>query len=311
VHNRQEWQITPSVSVVISTYTIERLNDVLRCISSLRRQTLSPCEIILVLDPSEALFQGYAARVPTDIKVTSSDKVGLSNARNVGIITAEGEIVAFVDDDAVADEKWLEHMVKLYKDPLVMGVGGSALASWEVRQPQWFPEELNWIVGCSYKGLPTKRSPIRNPIGCNMSFRKKVFKKVGYFRDDIGRFGTRLLSKEETELSIRVLKGIPDAKIIYEPQAIVYHKVSGKRASLKYIWIRSFYEGVSNGLIGPELKHTRVMSVEASYLKYLIRVAIPRRLAGIYRLKAAAQLLVLALSMSAVFAGFFSSKLKR
>jgi len=301
----------PRVSVVISTYTIERLNDVLRCISSLKRQTLSPFEIILVLDPSEALLRGYTARVPTDIKVTSSTKVGLSHARNVGIMTAEGEIVAFVDDDAVADEKWLEHMVKLYDDPHVMGVGGSAMANWEVGQPQWFPEELNWIVGCSYKGLPTRRSTVRNPLGCNMSFRKKVFKKVGYFRDDIGRFGTTLLSKEETELSIRVLKGIPDAKIIYEPQAIVYHKVSGKRATFKYIWIRSFYEGVSNGLIGQEMKYSQVASVESSYLKYLIGVAIPGRLARIYRLKAAAQLLVLALSMSAVFAGFFSSKLKR
>ena len=226
-------------------------------------------------------------------------------------MTAEGEIVAFVDDDAVADEKWLEHMVKLYDDPHVMGVGGSAMANWEVGQPQWFPEELNWIVGCSYKGLPTRKSTVRNPLGCNMSFRKKVFKNVGYFRDDIGRFGTTLLSKEETELSIRVLKTIPDAKIIYEPQAIVYHKVSAKRATFKYIWIRSFYEGVSNGLIGPELKNPRVMSVEASYLKYLIRDAIPRRLARIYRVKAAAQLLVLALSMSAVFAGFLSSKIKR
>jgi glycosyltransferase involved in cell wall biosynthesis len=301
----------PSVSVVISTYTIERLNDVLECISSLKRQTLSPSEIILVLDPSESLFQSYSARVPADIRVTSSNKVGLSRARNVGIMTAEGEIVAFVDDDAVADEKWLEHMVKLYEDPHVMGVGGSAVASWETGQPQWFPEELNWIVGCSYKGLPTRRSPVRNPLGCNMSFRKKIFKKVGYFRDDIGRYGTTLLSKEETELSMRLLEGIPDAKIIYEPQAIVYHKVSGKRATFKYIWMRSFYEGVSNGLISQETKHSRVTSVESSYLKYLIGVAIPRRLARIYRLKAAAQLLVLVLSMSAVFAGFFSSKLKR
>jgi len=301
----------PSVSVVISTYTIERLNDVLRCISSLKKQTLTPSEIILVLDPSEALLRGYTASVPTDIKITSSDKVGLSHARNVGIMTARGEIVAFVDDDAVADEKWLEHMVRLYGDSHVMGVGGSAIARWEVGQPQWFPEELNWIVGCSYKGLPTRRSAVRNPLGCNMSFRKKVFTKVGYFRDDIGRFGTNLLSKEETELSMRVLEGIPEARIVYEPQAIVYHKVSGKRATFKYIWVRSFYEGVSNGLIDADSKHPRVTSVEASYLRYLIGVAIPRRLARVYKPKSAAQLLVLALSMSAVFAGFFSSKLKR
>lgn len=299
------------VSVVVSTYTAERSHDVLRCLSSLKEQTVPPAEIILVLDPSDTLFRHYRSRVPSDIMVISSDKAGLSYARNVGIVKAEGEIVAFVDDDAIADKKWLENLVRLYSDPLVMGAGGSVVANWEVKQPKWFPEELNWIVGCSYKGLPTRRSAIRNPIGCNMSFRKKAFKKIGYFRLDIGRFGKKLLSKEETELSIRVLKGIPNSKIIYEPQAIVYHKVSRNRASLKYIWARSFYEGVSNDMISLESKSVRVTSAEASYLKYLIRVAIPSRLVRIYSFEAAAQILILALSISAVFAGYLSSRLKR
>ena len=300
-----------SVSVVVSTYTTERLQDVLKCILSLGKQTLRPAEIILVLDPSETLFRDYRSRVPAHVKVISSDKMGLSSARNVGIMKAEGEIVAFVDDDAIADKRWLENLVKLYSDPLVMGVGGSAVANWEVGQPEWFPEELNWIVGCSYRGLPTRRSFVRNPIGCNMSFRKGVFRKVGYFRLDIGRFGKMLLSKEETELSIRVLKGIPNSRIVYEPQAIVYHRVSAKRASLKYIWLRSFYEGISNDLISSESEPAPALSAEASYLRYLIRVAIPSRLARIYSFKAAAQLLILALSMSAVSAGFISSKLRR
>lgn len=300
----------PDVSVVVSTYTTERLADVLSCLSSLREQTLRPSEIILVLDPSKTLFRSYRSRVPVDVKVISADSVGLSNARNVGIRNAEGEIVAFVDDDAIADKTWLENMAKLYSDPLVMGVGGSIVANWEVKQPKWFPEELNWIVGCSYKGLPTKRSDIRNPIGCNMSFRKLVFQTVGYFRFDIGRFGKKLLSKEETELSIRVLRGIPNSKIVYEPRAIVYHKVCQKRASLRYIWARSFYEGVSNSMISPESRSSRVKSAEASYLRYLIRVAIPSRLARIYSFEAASQLLVLLLSMSAVLGGFLSSKLK-
>lgn len=298
------------VSVVVSTYTTERLGDVLRCISSLRKQTLPPAEIILVLDPSETLFRSYRSRVPVDVKVISANKVGLSNARNVGIMNAEEEIVAFVDDDAVADKMWLENMAKLYGDPLVMGVGGSVVPNWEIKQPKWFPEELNWTVGCSYKGLPTRKSVIRNPIGCNMSFRKRVFQKVGYFRLDIGRFGKKLLSKEETELSIRVLKGIPNSKIVYEPRAIVYHNVCQKRASLKYIWVRSFYEGVSNTMISPESGSSRVLSAEASYLRYLIRVAIPSRLARIYSFEATSQLIILLLSMSAVLAGFLSSKLK-
>ena len=77
-----------------------------------------------------------------------------------------------------------------------MSVGGFIQPSWqgnEVR-PSWFPEELDWVIGCSYKGAPEVRSLVRNAIGCNMSFRKTVFEKVGGFNTNLGRFGDVLLS---------------------------------------------------------------------------------------------------------------------
>lgn len=295
-----------SVSVIVSTYTTKRLNEVVCCISSLKNQTFPPTEVILVLDPNEKLMEFYTSRISPSIRIVMSDDVGLSNARNTGVKNARGTIVAFIDDDATADEKWLEKLIKNYEDPDVMGVGGLTRAVWTGERPRWFPEELDWIVGCSYKGLPKRASTIRNPLGCNMSFRKTIFEKVGYFRTDIGRFGTELLANEETELSIRINRKIPNSKIVYDPSALVYHNVDRSRENLKYVWTRSFYEGVSKALVSSNSTRNSTLHTEDLYLKYLLSAAIPSRLSHAYRFENICQLFTLLLSVFAVFVGFFS-----
>jgi len=240
-----------------------------------------------------------------------SEHVGLSYARNAGAREAKGEIVAFIDDDAVADKKWLENLTGHYQDPSVMGAGGYVKPVWDGKRPDWFPEELDWIVGCSYKSLPEKLSTVRNPIGCNMSYRKEVFESIGYFASDIGRFGARLLSKEETEFSMRLLSRITNSRIIYDPSSIVYHRVTANRQNLRYVWHRSFSEGISKVLIDKKSSDQISGSTENSYLKYLLKVAIPSRLHNISKGENLQQLLVLVLSISGVFSGFLSAKVLR
>jgi glycosyltransferase involved in cell wall biosynthesis len=296
-------------SVVISTYSKERLRYLLDCVASLKKQSLKPDEIILVLDPYPDLVEFYESELYGDVKVIVSQSCGLSNARNAGVKNAQGDIVSFIDDDAVAEEDWLENLVKNYEDSNVVGVGGLIRPLWEDGYPIWFPEELNWIVGCSYKGLPERKASVRNPIGCNMSFRKEVFKTVGYFRTDIGRFGKNLLASEETELSMRILKEIQGSKIIYEPSAVVHHKVNKRRRSLRYVWTRSFYEGVSKAIISDEAIPSTNLSTEASYLKYLLSVSIPLRCRRIHKFEELSKLLTLMFSLSAVVSGFVTGKL--
>jgi glycosyltransferase involved in cell wall biosynthesis len=246
------------------------------------------------------------------VRIVVSENCGLSNARNAGVKSARGEIIAFIDDDAVADVNWLENLIKNYEDPMVVGVGGFIGPLWENGLPAWFPEELNWVVGCSYKGLPENRACVRNPIGCNMSFRKSVFEKVGYFRSDVGRFGKKLLAGEEPELSIRIYERISGAKIIFEPNAVVYHRVDRNRLSLRYLLKRAFYEGVSKGLISYSTQlSSSVLSAEDHYLKYLLRVAIPSRLRRFYKMDGMCQLMLLLFSTIAVFVGFSSIRLRK
>ena len=286
-------------------------NHVLRCIESVKEQTLQPHEIILVLDPNEELVKFYTLNLNDGVKILVSKEYGLSNARNTGIRNCEGEIVVFIDDDAIASKNWLETLVKNYNDPNVIGVGGFVKPIWQYKRPMWFPEELYWIIGCSYLGLPEHKAYVRNPLGCNMSFRKVAFVESGYFKTNVGRVGKKLVSDEETEFSIRVLDKIPDSKIVYDPKAVVHHNVNQKRLHFKYIWKRSFYEGMGKAVIRYEGKSVNALSTEKSYIRYLLRNTILSRICRIYDFQQLGQLFTLIFSSFAVFTGFLIGRLRR
>ena len=300
------------VSVIISVFSFDRLKEVIDCVKSLELQSLFTEEILVVLDPDEELINFYKSKLPKTTKLVISEKKGLSNARNAGIRAAKGEIVAFIDDDAVAESDWLENLVKNYDDPSVVGVGGLITPKWKGKRPKWFSAELNWVVGCSYLGLPKKKAFVRNVIGCNMSFRRTVFDKIGYFKSDVGRFGKNLLGSEEPELSTRILGKIPNSKIIYDPEAVVHHNVPKSRQKISYLWRRSFYEGLNKAILVSSKKNSvTTLSTENKYMKYILRHSIPSRVKRCYRFKNLAQLFILFVSFFAVFLGFVTGKILR
>src|SRR5205085_69247 len=81
-------------------------------------------------------------------------------------------------------------LLPAYANLEVIGVGGTVEPLWLHGRPPWFPPEFDWVVGCTYCGMPEVAGPVRNLIGCNMSFRREVFEGVGGFRSGIGRIGT-------------------------------------------------------------------------------------------------------------------------
>jgi GT2 family glycosyltransferase len=190
---------------------------------------------------------------------------GVSNARNAGVECAHGEIVAFLDDDAVADPTWLESLLAVYAETQAVGVGGRIEPIWISGRPAWFPDEFGWVVGCTYTGLPARRASVRNVIGTNMSFPRDVFAAVGGFDSRLGRVGSAPVGCDETEMCIRAGRRWPDRAIVYEPAARVAHKVPARRATWRYFLSRCYAEGRSKAVVAQVAGASSALSTERGY----------------------------------------------
>src|SRR5690606_27391198 len=132
-------------------------------------------EIVVVVDHNDDLLRRVKQDFADARVVPNEARRGLSGARNTGIAVATSDLVVFVDDDAVAKDDLVERLVDEFADEQVQVVGGAAVPRGQVRRPTWFPEEFDWVIGCSYRGMPTASAEVRNVFGCNMAFRRDVF----------------------------------------------------------------------------------------------------------------------------------------
>ncbi|MEM3885055.1 MAG: glycosyltransferase [Nitrososphaerota archaeon] len=188
--------MSPSCSVVIIARNAEKtISD---CLSSLLRQRFKPKEIIVVDNGSTDSTAKIATKF--GVKVIYEPIVGRSRARNRGIIESDGELVAFIDADAVADVDWLAWLMKRYEHGGLAGVAGSIKAL----NPDKFAAKL--------LELATANKPHYG--GGNIMYEKDAIVRVGMFNEN-------LQMAEDVELAWRVLKA--GKKIGFEPRAIVYH----------------------------------------------------------------------------------------
>ncbi|MFL5628355.1 MAG: glycosyltransferase family 2 protein [Ktedonobacteraceae bacterium] len=258
------------ISVIICAYTEDRWNDLVAALESVQQQTLVPREIILVIDHNSALLKRVQEHLPDVVVVENTEARGLRGARNSGIAVAQGEIIAFLDDDAVAIPNWLALLCEGYSDSRVLGTGGEVTPSWMGKKPAWLPEEFYWVVGCSYRGMPETAKTIRNPIGANMSFRREIFDTVGDFHSQNGHVGPRHAGGcEETELCIRARRRWPQSVFLYQPQAGVFHRVPGSRTNWRYFCSRCYVEGLAKAVVA---RHVGARDGLASERAYTLRV---------------------------------------
>lgn len=268
------------VSVVISTYKVAMVPALLTAVRSVLRQRYGNVEVIVVADEKPKLLSLLREGLPSRAALHINRGTGLSTARNVGIKHANGEIVAFLDDDAIAHPDWIANLVTHYEEPSIMGVGGKIVPLFDEDANSWFPEELNWIVGATYRGYPTQIQEVRNLMGCNMSFRRDKLEEIGGFSREFGKVNGGKAFHDDTEISLRLKNSFERGKLLYTPDAIVYHKVESYRSTLSYIVLRSYLEGQSKSHLTKRKSFgnsSKPLSVEESYISYLLREAIPRR----------------------------------
>jgi GT2 family glycosyltransferase len=274
----------PSVSVVICAHLTERLADTLAAVDSVERQSLAPAEIIVVVDHNPALHRRLTAELPDAVVLENSQARGLSGGRNTGIEAASGDIVAFLDDDAVADCDWLKFFAERYADPAIVGVGGLTLPAWGTRRPSWFPAEFDWVVGCTYVGMPTAPAPVRNVLGGNASYRRAVVQMVGGFRSGIGRSASkRPLGCEETELCIRIRQQRPGSVLFFDNRAVIWHKVPAARVRFSYFVSRCYAEGLSKAMVTGSVGVRDGLSSERSYSSRTLPAGFARGLGAALR----------------------------
>jgi glucosyl-dolichyl phosphate glucuronosyltransferase len=293
-----------SCSVIICACSMDRWPDICEAVLSVQTQETPASEIVLVIDHNRELFDRCRG-LGNVMVIENHEAKGVSGARNSGVAASTGDIVAFLDDDAVADPSWLKAMVPLFDDPLVRGVGAAPAPRWLSARPWWFPDEFLWVVGCAYSGL--EAGSVRNGLGCGLGLRRSVFESVGGFDTRLGRNGSRLpISCEETEFSLRATRENPRAKFVYSPAAVVTHKVSTERLTFSYFLLRCFGEGVSKARVA-RLARAGSLATERAYVKRtLVRGVIRRFADSILKLdiRAGGRAVVMVLGLASTITGY-------
>lgn len=262
------------VSVVICTHSSARLQLVRGAIASVLCQIRPAHEILVITDHNDALYAQLNVGNPGCSVIANSGAPGLSGARNCGVASATGDIIAFLDDDAIADPDWIENLLRNYRDRRVLGVGGHIEPIWPGQRPGWWPEEFDWVVGCTYRGLPVTAAPVRNLIGCNMSFRRAAFDTCGGFSTDLGRIGSNASGCEETEFCIRAQAAFPLSHMLYDPAVRVQHRIDPERAGWRYFSKRCRAEGVSKAVLASRTGSNRGLKSEAAYVRRVLPLGI-------------------------------------
>lgn len=280
--------MTVDVSVVICAYDDGRWGQLEAAVRSVEEQHRSAAETIIVVDHNPTLLARARSKFPRAIVVENEEERGLRGARNTGVDASSGSVVAFLDDDAIASREWLGLLVERYVDPAVAGVGGSVVPLWEEARPPWFPSEFDWVVGCSYRGMPRTLQEVRNLLGCNMSFRRDLLNMLGRFQLGYGCGDSELCTLggcDETELCIRLRQRWPSMKLVYVPDAKVDHYVPASRVRIRYFLARCYFEGGSKAVVSAIVGAGAALSSERHYTRQVLPKGVRHGVGDFLRLR--------------------------
>ncbi|MCP4937422.1 MAG: glycosyltransferase family 2 protein [bacterium] len=242
----------PSIRISAVICTSNRSAVLPSAIDSLLRQEISNVayEILVVdnasTDETANVVQQYLEHNrAVSIRYLFEPLTGLSRARNLAVAESQGDIIAFLDDDAIADHHWLAALLDVYDtNPAAWAVGGKVKPVWEAPRPIWMTDDIVAhlaILDLGDELLPV--SPPRYLVGANCSFRRQVFKEVGLFETNLGRYGTQLLDGEEAELLARIREH--GGLVLYAPHVIVGHRIQADRTIRRYFINYAYQAGRS------------------------------------------------------------------
>ena len=252
-----------------------------RSIESLGQQTVAPAETLLVIDYAPELEEECRRRW-SDIRVIPNRaERGSCGGRNTGVAESTGEVVAFLDDDAIPTTSGSSGSAPTLPTRGVIGVAGGVNPRWLDKRPAWFPPEFDWVVGCMHSGMPKEREPVRNAIAANMAIRREEMLAVGGLRKEFSRIEKNAAGGEETDLCIRLTERWPERMILFDPAPAVEHCVPPERGELRYFITRCFAEGRSKAALARLVGSQSGLSSERSYVRRTLPLGVLRGLGDV------------------------------
>ncbi|MCT7973009.1 glycosyltransferase [Laspinema olomoucense] len=238
----------PDISAIICTHNRDFYLGA--AIDSLLQQDFPNFEIIVVDNGSSDRTKEVVAQRESDsrVKYIYEPTLGLSFARNTGFKQARSQILAYLDDDAIASPQWLRTLWNAYQQNEKLAIaGGKVTLIWPegVQAPVWLSPGLAENLGAYDLGdqITLIREPGLTPRGLNYSIRRAFLEKVGGFDLNLGRVGKSLLSNEELHMTELALN--QGWEVAYLPEAIAAHNVAPERLKRSWFLSRGWWQGIS------------------------------------------------------------------
>ncbi|MBN9519685.1 glycosyltransferase [bacterium] len=237
------------MNVTIAIATHNRAREVEKTLRSLVRLEAGQTEYEVLLvdnngtDDTAAVAAGLAPQFEGRLRYVREARPGLSHARNRAIDEARHEVIAYLDDDVDVAPSWLNALRAAYASGDVAGVGGRAYLVYPARRPRWLSDTREALLTRVELGPDRRPSGAGELYGVNLSFRKAWLIRSGGFRTDLGRVGTTLTGGEDCDMLERVasLGGL----VLYEPGAVVGHRVPRGRLTRTWFWKRCYWGHVA------------------------------------------------------------------
>lgn len=239
------------ISVVICTYN--NVNLLKRCLNAILDQTLGKEKYeVLVIDNNcndgTAEYAKSLLSKHKNLKYFLEPMQGLSAARNRGVDESRGEIITFIDDDAIAEKNFVEVIRNKFRYyPSISCLGGKVLPKIEFKVPTWMLKKYKNYLVLAYSVAQEDRflgNPSFGPAGANISFKSIVFHQFGKFDVRLGRTKKKYLANEEEKL-LHPIKRIEKA-CLFTPDAVVHHIAKESRVGRIFLLHRAYYKGVSD-----------------------------------------------------------------
>lgn len=264
-----------NISIVIPT--ANRPDTIARAIEKIYDNLTKPHEVIVVdQSQDQQTFSALKQFIDNNTVIYLKDTgTGASRARNIGWHHATGEIVAFTDDDAWVDSKWLETITNTFqRNDLNIGMmGGKIIPVYEQREPEWtIPSKWEYVLPAYDQGDVLGTYPeSKGPASVNCSIRRSLLEQYGGFNEDFGpNIGRTIpIYGEDADLTERVRKDGFD--IIYNPECIVYHPVPLTRQNPQFLLQRLKAEGATYAYLRIKNQELNTLECFLSFIKTSLR----------------------------------------